>query len=108
MWTASAHIINAVIGTGVLSLPWAMSQMGWVLGVTCIFVFSGVTLYASNLLADCYRSPHPVTGKRNTTYMEAVKVHLGGKQHVFCGLVQYINLAGFTIGFIITTSTSIV
>ncbi|CAL5205259.1 unnamed protein product [Lathyrus oleraceus] len=108
MWTASAHIINAVIGTGVLSLPWAMSQMGWVLGVTCIFVFSGVTLYASNLLADCYRSPDPVTGKRNTTYMEAVKVHLGGKQHVFCGLVQYINLAGFTIGFIITTSTSIV
>ncbi|XP_058780706.1 amino acid permease 1-like [Vicia villosa] len=106
--TAAAHIINAVIGTGVLSLPWAMSQMGWTLGISCIFVFSGVTLFTSNLLADCYRSPDPVTGKRNTTYMEAVKVHLGGKQYVFCGLVQYINLSGFTIGFIITTSTSIV
>lgn len=108
VWTASAHIINAVIGTGVLSLPWAMSQMGWGLGISCIFIFAGVTLYTSNLLADCYRSPDPVTGKRNTTYMEAVKTHLGGKQHVFCGLVQYGNLAGFTIGFIITTSTSIV
>ncbi|XP_004501093.1 amino acid permease 1-like [Cicer arietinum] len=106
VWSASAHIINAVLGTGVLSLPWAMSQMGWALGLSCIFIFAGVTLYTSNLLADCYRSPR--TGKRNTTYMDAVKVHLGGKQHVFCGIVQYGNLAGFTIGFIITTSTSIV
>ncbi|CAI8599890.1 unnamed protein product [Vicia faba] len=108
VWTATAHIINAVIGSGVLSLPWAMSQMGWTLGISCIFVFAGITLYTSNLLADCYRSPDPVSGKRNTTYMEAVKVHLGGKRYVFCGLVQYINLAGFIIGFIITTSTSIV
>ncbi|WJX42053.1 hypothetical protein P8452_29328 [Trifolium repens] len=108
VWSASAHIINAVIGTGVLSLPWAMSQMGWALGISCIFTFAGITLYTSNLLADCYRSPDPVTGKRNTTYMDAVKAHLGGKQHVFCGLLQYSNLAGFTIGFIITTSTSVV
>ncbi|XP_004501134.2 amino acid permease 1-like [Cicer arietinum] len=107
-WTASAHIINAVIGTGVLSLPWAMAQMGWALGLLSIFIFAAVTLYTSNLLADCYRSPDPVTGKRNTTYMDAVKVHLGGKQHVFCGIIQYANLAGFTIGFVVTTSTSIV
>ncbi|XP_058780708.1 amino acid permease 1-like [Vicia villosa] len=108
VWTAAAHIINTVIGTGVLSLPWAMSQMGWTLGISCILIFAGITLYTSNLLADCYRSPDSVTGKRNTTYMEAVKVHLGDKQHVICGLFQYINLVGFTIGFIITASISIV
>lgn len=77
VWTACAHIITAVIGAGVLSLAWAMAQLGWILGVSCILVFAGVTLYTSNLLADCYRSPDPVTGKRNYTYMEAVKTHLG-------------------------------
>nr|AFK49484.1 unknown [Lotus japonicus] len=77
VWTACAHIITAVIGAGVLSLAWAMAQLRWILGVSCILIFAGVTLYTSNLLADCYRSPDPVTGKRNYTYMEAVKTHLG-------------------------------
>ncbi|KAL5052554.1 hypothetical protein RYX36_033236 [Vicia faba] len=27
-WTASAHIITAVIGSGVLSLAWAIAQLG--------------------------------------------------------------------------------
>ncbi|MCP8971452.1 amino acid transporter, partial [Ectobacillus sp. SYSU M60031] len=30
--TASAHIITAVIGSGVLSLAWAIAQLGWVIG----------------------------------------------------------------------------
>ncbi|PQQ07949.1 amino acid permease 3 [Prunus yedoensis var. nudiflora] len=30
VWTASAHIITAVIGSGVLSLAWATAQLGWV------------------------------------------------------------------------------
>ncbi|RZC66200.1 hypothetical protein C5167_009891 [Papaver somniferum] len=30
--TASAHIITAVIGSGVLSLAWAIAQLGWIAG----------------------------------------------------------------------------
>jgi hypothetical protein len=29
IWTASAHIITAVIGSGVLSLAWATAQLDW-------------------------------------------------------------------------------
>ncbi|CAJ1968123.1 unnamed protein product [Sphenostylis stenocarpa] len=76
VWTATAHIITTVIGAGVLSLAWSMAQLGWIIGVSSIFVIASVTLYTSNLLADCYRSPHPVTGRRNHTYMETVKTHL--------------------------------
>ncbi|KAK7282958.1 hypothetical protein RIF29_12105 [Crotalaria pallida] len=108
VWTASAHIITAVVGAGVLSLAWAMAQLGWFIGICCVLIFAVVTLYTSNLLADCYRSPDPVTGKRNYTYMEAVKNHLGGKMHVYCGVVQYGLLAGFAIGYVITTSLSVV
>nr|TKS12390.1 hypothetical protein D5086_0000063190 [Populus alba] len=32
VWTASAHIITAVIGSGVLSLAWAIGQLGWITG----------------------------------------------------------------------------
>uniref|UniRef100_A0A803N4B2 Amino acid transporter transmembrane domain-containing protein n=1 Tax=Chenopodium quinoa TaxID=63459 RepID=A0A803N4B2_CHEQI len=76
-WTASAHIITTIIGSGVLSLGWAVAQLGWVGGIVTIFIFSSTMLYTANLLADCYRSPDPVTGKRNHTYMEAVRANLG-------------------------------
>ncbi|XP_027332215.1 amino acid permease 1-like [Abrus precatorius] len=107
-WTASAHLITAVIGAGVLSLAWAMAQLGWIIGISTLLLFACVTLYTSNLLADCYRSPDPVTGKRNTTYMDAVKTNLGGNRYFLCGLFQYINLVGAAISFTITTSISAV
>ncbi|KAK4347324.1 hypothetical protein RND71_033663 [Anisodus tanguticus] len=37
--TASAHIITVVIGSGVLSLTWAIAQLGWVAGPTVLFAF---------------------------------------------------------------------
>lgn len=77
VWTASAHIITAVIGSGVLSLAWATAQLGWIAGPAVIFLFSFVTYYTSTLLAACYRCDDPVNGKRNYTYMEAVRANLG-------------------------------
>ena len=76
VWTASAHIITAVIGSGVLSLGWAIAQLGWVAGPAVMLLFSFVTYYTSALLADCYRSGDPCTGKRNYTYMDAVNANL--------------------------------
>lgn len=75
--TGSAHIITAVIGSGVLSLAWAIAQLGWVAGPAVLMAFSFITYFTSTMLADCYRSPDPVTGKRNYTYMEVVRSYLG-------------------------------
>ena len=76
-WTATAHIITAVIGSGVLSLAWAIAQLGWVAGPAVLIIFAIVNIYTSNLLAHCYRAGDPVTGQRNYTYMDAVKANLG-------------------------------
>ena len=76
-WTATAHIITAVIGSGVLSLAWAIAQLGWVAGPAVLIIFAIVNIYTSNLLAHCYRASDPVTGQRNYTYMDAVKANLG-------------------------------
>lgn len=77
MWTASIHIITVVVGAGVLSLAWVMAQLGWLAGIASIITFSAVSIFTYNLVADCYRYPDPVTGKRNYTYMQAVKAYLG-------------------------------
>ncbi|PHT50909.1 Amino acid permease 6 [Capsicum baccatum] len=106
--TASAHIITAVIGSGVLSLAWAIAQLGWVAGPAVLFAFSFITYFTSTLLADSYRSPGPISGKRNYTYMDVVRSHLGGVKVTLCGVAQYANLVGVTIGYTITASISMV
>ncbi|GAB4855718.1 Amino acid permease 3, variant 2 [Ancistrocladus abbreviatus] len=106
VWTASAHIITAVIGSGVLSLAWAIAQLGWIAGPAVMFLFSFVIYYTSTLLADCYRSGDPIFGKRNYTYMDAVRSNLGGVKVKVCGLIQYLNLYGVAIGYTIAASIS--
>ncbi|KAL9244111.1 hypothetical protein vseg_017919 [Gypsophila vaccaria] len=106
--TASAHIITAVIGSGVLSLAWAIAQLGWAIGPAVLVVFSLITYMTSTMLADGYRAPHPVTGTRNYSYMEVVRAHLGGMKVLLCGVAQYVNLVGVSIGYTITASISMV
>ncbi|TVU07852.1 hypothetical protein EJB05_41224 [Eragrostis curvula] len=106
VWTATAHIITAVIGSGVLSLAWAMAQLGWVVGPLILLLFAAITYYMCGLLADCYRVGDPVTGKRNYTYSEAVEAYLGGSYVWFCCLCQYVNMFGTGIGYTITASVS--
>ena len=106
VWTASAHIITAVIGSGVLSLAWATAQLGWVVGPITLMLFAAITYYTSGLLADCYRTGDPLTGKRNYTYMDAVASYLSRWQVWACGVFQYVNLVGTAIGYTITASIS--
>ncbi|XP_043711639.1 amino acid permease 6-like [Telopea speciosissima] len=108
MVTASAHIITAVIGSGVLSLAWAIAQLGWVAGPAALLAFSVITWFTSTLLADCYRFPDPISGQRSYTYMDVVRSNLGGMKFKLCGLAQYANLIGTTIGYTITASISMV
>ncbi|XP_073275477.1 amino acid permease 6-like [Primulina huaijiensis] len=106
--TASAHIVTAVIGSGVLSLAWGIAQLGWVAGPAVLMAFSITTFFTSILLADSYRAPGPMHGVRNYTYMDVVRAHLGGAKVKLCGLAQYGNLVGVTIGYTITASISMV
>ncbi|CAL9110684.1 unnamed protein product [Musa textilis] len=128
LWTASAHIVTAVIGSGVLSLAWAIAQLGWVAGPVVMLLFSFVTYYTSTLLADCYRSGDPIAGKRNYNYTDAVHAYLGefaqlslqnaspwlnllafssgGLKVKLCGFIQYANLFGVAIGYTIASSIS--
>ncbi|XP_010475860.1 PREDICTED: amino acid permease 8-like [Camelina sativa] len=108
--TASAHIITAVVGSGVLSLSWAIAQLGWLAGTVILVTFAIINYYTSTMLADCYRSPDAddVPGTRNYTYMGVVRAYLGGRKVQLYGLAQYASLVGITVGYTITASISLV
>lgn len=84
MATCVAHIITGVIGSGVLSLAWGVAQLGWIGGPVTLLCFAIITYVSSSMLSDCYRSPDSVKGQRNYSYMDAVRVNLGGKTTSLC------------------------
>ncbi|EMS53641.1 hypothetical protein TRIUR3_19152 [Triticum urartu] len=109
VWTASAHIITAVVGSGVLSLAWSVAHLGWVGGPTAIVFFAGVTVVQSSLLAECYVSrgdPERGSGVRNKSYMDAVKFYLGEKRQMLSGFFLSISLFGSGVVYTLTTATS--
>ncbi|KAF7849716.1 hypothetical protein BT93_L0351 [Corymbia citriodora subsp. variegata] len=106
VWMASARIITAVIGQGVLPLVWAMAQLGWLTGLVALLLFAAVIIYTSALLANCYRTGDSIVGERNLTYMDAIKNILGGAKVKLCGLVYCLNLFGVVIGLTIAASMS--
>ncbi|XP_057440176.1 amino acid permease 2-like isoform X2 [Lotus japonicus] len=108
LWTTSSHIVTAVVGSGVLSLAWAIAQMGWVAGSVVMISFSIITWYTSLLLADCYRYGDPIFGKRNYSFMDAVQNILGTRYAQICGIVQYSSLYGAAIGYTITAAISMI
>ncbi|CAL9122558.1 Amino acid permease [Musa troglodytarum] len=108
VWTATAHIVAALIGSGVLALAWSVAQLGWVVGPLVLLGFSCITYYTSLLLTNCYRFPDPITGTINRAYIDAVRSYLGPKHVFFCGCAQYVNLWGTLVGYTITASTSMI
>ncbi|KAL1307252.1 hypothetical protein HN51_049226 [Arachis hypogaea] len=108
VWTAVAHIVTGVIGSGVLSLAWSIGQLGWIAGPFSILIIASFTLISSFLLSNTYRSPHPQFGPhRSASYLDAVHSHLGLKNGRLCGLLVNISLYGFGIAYVITSAISI-
>lgn len=80
-FTAVGHTITAVIGAGVLSLPYSISVLGWVAGPICLLIFAFVTLYTSQMLADC----GVINGVRQRTYTNVVETTFGRWGYICIG-----------------------
>ncbi|XP_045827787.1 probable amino acid permease 7 [Trifolium pratense] len=108
VWTAVAHIVTGVIGSGVLSLPWSIAQLGWIVGPFSILLIASSTLYSAFLLCNTYRSPNPEYGPhKSASYLDVVNFNLGVGNGRLCGLLVNICIYGFGIAFVITTSISL-
>ncbi|KAF2290889.1 hypothetical protein GH714_016248 [Hevea brasiliensis] len=105
--TAIAHAFTAVVGAGILALPWSVAQLGWILGPFVLVFFALITYYTAILQCDCYRTPDPVHGRRNYTYIDAVRNILGPRKKLMCAVLQYTLLWGTMIGYTVTTAISV-
>ena len=88
LFGATMHVITAIIGAGVLSLPAAMVPLGYAGGTLCFIVFGLVTVYTAHLLADCYC----IDGRRQRTYTELVDTVFGRKGEIAVAWIQLVNL----------------
>ncbi|KAF0927235.1 hypothetical protein E2562_031178 [Oryza meyeriana var. granulata] len=67
-WYYSAfHNVTAMVGAGVLGLPFAMAQLGWGAGTVAIVLSFGITLYTLWQLVELHEA---VPGKRFDRYHE--------------------------------------
>ncbi|EFN54604.1 hypothetical protein CHLNCDRAFT_58128 [Chlorella variabilis] len=96
------HIITAVIGSGVLYLPFFFAILGWIGGIIMLLVFGAITWYTSRLLADAM----VIDGVRYRTYQSAVEAVFGRRGGILLAIVQYPNLVLTAIAYNITAANS--
>lgn len=70
---ASCHTVTAVVGAGVLGLPYAFSYLGWVAGPLFLALAAGTSYYTSFQLAGM----HEREGKRHNRYRDLGVAVLG-------------------------------
>ncbi|KAM7266560.1 hypothetical protein ACFE04_004457 [Oxalis oulophora] len=75
-WYATFHNVTAMVGAGVLGLPFAMSQLGWVAGTLAIFFSWLITFYTLWQLVGMHEA---VPGKRFDRYPELGQHAFGEK-----------------------------
>ncbi|KAL6844109.1 hypothetical protein ACP4OV_025782 [Aristida adscensionis] len=106
--TSAVHIVALEIGIGVLALAWSLAQLGWVGGLAMMAGFAFVMYFSAFMMIHCYRPPDGSDKRqRNSTYMDAVRTHLGIKRTWFCGFFQYLNLYGSAVAYCITAATCV-
>ncbi|BAS92950.1 lysine histidine transporter 1 [Oryza sativa Japonica Group] len=102
-WYYSAfHNVTAMVGAGVLGLPFAMSQLGWPTGVAAIASSFAITLYTLWQLVELHE-PAPGGGKRFDRYHELGQAAFGRRLGV-CLIVplQLIVQVGTDIVYMVT------
>ncbi|TVU14162.1 hypothetical protein EJB05_37609 [Eragrostis curvula] len=53
-WYVTFHNVTAMVGAGVLSLPYAMAHLGWGPGAVALLASWGITLYTLRLLIELH------------------------------------------------------
>ncbi|KAK8627499.1 hypothetical protein V6N13_135110 [Hibiscus sabdariffa] len=88
-WYSAFHNVTAMVGAGVLSLPYAMAQLGWGPGVTIMVLSWVVTLYT---LWQMVQMHEMVPGKRFDRYHELGQYAFGEKLRLWIVVPQQLTV----------------
>ncbi|XP_076957837.1 lysine histidine transporter 1-like [Bidens hawaiensis] len=84
-WYSAFHNVTAMVGAGVLSLPYAMSELGWGPGVTVLVISWIITLYTLWQMVEMHEM---VPGKRFDRYHELGQHAFGEKLGLYIVVPQ--------------------
>ncbi|PRQ17046.1 putative amino acid transporter, transmembrane domain-containing protein [Rosa chinensis] len=104
-WYSAFHNVTAMVGAGVLGLPFAMSQLGWGPGVTVMVLSWIITLYTLWQMVEMHES---VPGKRFDRYHELGQHAFGEKLGLWIVVPQQLMVQfGVCIVYMITGGKSL-
>lgn len=100
---AAFHSVCAVVGAGVLGIPYAFSYLGWAGGLTSLTLLFLISFYTSYLLSEL----HEDGNVRLNTYRE-IGQHVWGERRGWWAVapVQYTLMAGLCITYAVTAGQS--
>ncbi|KAI9076035.1 hypothetical protein K1719_041969 [Acacia pycnantha] len=105
-WYYSAfHNVTAMVGAGVLSLPYAMSELGWGPGVAVLVLSWIITLYTLWQMVEMHEM---VPGRRFDRYHELGQHAFGEKLGLYIVVPQQLVVeVGVNIVYMVTGGTSL-
>ncbi|KAA8548199.1 hypothetical protein F0562_004540 [Nyssa sinensis] len=104
-WYSAFHNVTAMVGAGVLSLPYAMSELGWGPGVTVLVISWVITLYTLWQMVEMHEM---VPGKRFDRYHELGQHAFGEKLGLWIVVPQQLIVeVGVNIVYMVTGGKSL-
>ncbi|KAH9607286.1 hypothetical protein KSS87_012820 [Heliosperma pusillum] len=104
-WYSAFHNVTAMVGAGVLGLPYAMSQLGWGPGVAILVLSWVITLYTLWQMVEMHEM---VPGKRFDRYHELGQHAFGDKLGLWIVVPQQIVVeVGVDIVYMVTGGKSL-
>uniref|UniRef100_A0A7N0VK47 Amino acid transporter transmembrane domain-containing protein n=1 Tax=Kalanchoe fedtschenkoi TaxID=63787 RepID=A0A7N0VK47_KALFE len=104
-WYSAFHNVTAMVGAGVLSLPYAMSELGWGPGVVVLILSWVITLYTLWQMVEMHEM---VPGKRFDRYHELGQHAFGEKLGLYIIVPQQVVVeVGTCIVYMVTGGKSL-
>ncbi|KAG9144183.1 hypothetical protein Leryth_021405 [Lithospermum erythrorhizon] len=104
-WYSAFHNVTAMVGAGVLSLPYAMSHLGWGPGVAIMVLSWIITLYTLWQMVEMHET---VPGKRFDRYHELGQHAFGDKLGLYIVVPQQLIVeVGVDIVYMVTGGRSL-
>ncbi|XP_065019508.1 lysine histidine transporter 1-like [Musa acuminata AAA Group] len=104
-WYSAFHNVTAMVGAGVLSLPYAMSELGWGPGIAVLILSWVITLYTLWQMVEMHEM---VPGKRFDRYHELGQHAFGDKLGLWIVVPQQLVVeVGVNIVYMVTGGKSL-
>ncbi|OAY72285.1 Lysine histidine transporter 1 [Ananas comosus] len=104
-WYSAFHNVTAMVGAGVLGLPFAMSQLGWGPGIVVLILSWVITLYTLWQMVEMHEM---VPGKRFDRYHELGQHAFGSRLGLWVVVPQQLIVeVGIDIVYMVTGGQSL-